>query len=114
MQCRFCHCNERTPCQIPVTADEDGSVRLARPDDEVAEVLPCQWYLNGVCNAPRCIEKLIAEWRGEEVALDLAADQRDFEMIGRELGILAPEEVTRESILERVRELRRLVGRKSA
>ena len=38
MQCRFCHCNERTPCQIPVTADEDGSVRLARPDDEVAEV----------------------------------------------------------------------------
>jgi hypothetical protein len=123
-QCRFCGCTEFTPCAIPTAEDPDGTVRLARSEEEVSNVLPCSWYIDRVCNAPACVEKLIAESRGELGVLlfdaagrkispaqlvDLAADDRDFTLIGRELGI-RPEELSREVILDRIRELRRSAG----
>jgi hypothetical protein len=131
-QCRFCHCTEFTPCGIALAADPDGTLRLARNDEEVFEVQACAWYLDRVCNAPACVERLIAEQRGTTSPrvllfdgqgrtvrlhgdadgnrdLDLAAADRDFALIGRELG-LAPEEITREAILDRVRFLRRMLA----
>jgi hypothetical protein len=62
-KCRFCGCTEFAPCPIPVTTDRDGTVRLARHEAEVDAVLPCAWYIDGVCNAPCCMEKLLAEWK---------------------------------------------------
>jgi hypothetical protein len=121
VHCRFCQCTEFTPCGIPVTEDRDGRVRLARGQEETDNVLPCSWYIDGVCNGPACIEKLLAEWRGEEpevllfdatgrklspLRLDLDAD---FVLIGRELGI-RQEELSREAVIERIRELRRRAG----
>jgi hypothetical protein len=125
-QCRFCQCTEFTPCGIAIAEDLDGTVRLARDEEEVSNVLPCFWYIDCVCTAPLCIERLIAESRGEGTtpvllfdatgrklplthALDLVADDRDFELIGRELGI-RPEELSREAVLDRIRELRRIAG----
>ena len=122
--CRFCQCTEFTPCGIPITQDRDGRVRLARGEEETDNVLPCSWYIDGVCNGPACLEKLFAECSGEEpevllfdatgrklspLRLDLAADDRDFTLIGRELGI-RPEELSREVMIERIRELRRRSG----
>jgi hypothetical protein len=122
--CRFCQCTEFTPCSISIAEDQDGTLRLARNADEIVDVRPCSWYLDGVCNAPRCIEKLLQEWgsvrpakvllfdasgrllmNAEDRLLDEAADDRDFNMIGAALG-LKLEEISRELILERIRELR--------
>lgn len=61
--CRFCGCTEFSPCPIAITRDVDGTMRLARDRGEAQEILACGWYLEGVCNAPPCIEKLIAEQR---------------------------------------------------
>jgi hypothetical protein len=127
--CRFCGCSEFKPCAIAVTEDCDRTMRLARSAEETIDLLPCAWYIDRVCNAPRCIEKLIVEWGGEigrpvqlfdasgrllmnaeYRALDAAADDRDFNMIGIALG-LKLNEVSREAILERIRELRE-IGRK--
>ena len=146
-QCRFCNCTEFSPCGIAIAQDPDGTIRLARLDAEVIEVLPCSWYIDRVCNSPACIERLIAERRSVVPAhqhvfnrqgccllcdlpqeclssrvllfdgqgraiplggrtLDLTADDRDFAVIGRELG-LRPEEISREAIVERIRELRK-------
>ena len=66
-RCRFCGCTEDEPCAIPI-AQEDGIFRLARNEGETAMIQPCAWFLPGVCNAPRCMEKLIAEW-GAKVLL---------------------------------------------
>ena len=60
-RCRFCGCTEDTPCRISVVEDDDGKVRLARNPEEASEDFPCSWYVRGVCNAPSCLEKLIAE-----------------------------------------------------
>jgi hypothetical protein len=62
-RCRFCGCTERNPCSIPITFDETGRQRLARSNAEALERIPCGWYLEEVCNAPACIEKLIQESR---------------------------------------------------
>lgn len=62
-QCRFCQCTELTPCGIAFVEDLDGTFRLARSDDEVSLLLPCAWYIDRVCNAPGCIQKLIDESR---------------------------------------------------
>lgn len=62
-KCRFCGCTELTPCLVPVTEDADGKVRLARNAEEMDGEFPCSWYVLGVCNAPVCVEKLIAESR---------------------------------------------------
>lgn len=124
-QCRFCHCAEFAPCTIAIAQDLDGTMRLARSEEEVLDVMPCRWYIDGCCNAPRCIMKLLAEWGGadtraevllfdfagrkltlaEDRALDSDADDRDFSMIGNALG-LERDQITREAILERIRELR--------
>ena len=69
-RCRFCGCTEETPCAIPIAADEGGVYRLARSEAETAMVEPCGWFLPQVCNAPRCMEKLIAEWGGGAVLFD--------------------------------------------
>jgi hypothetical protein len=62
-RCRFCNCTEDEPCIIAVTEDSDGKVRLARTPEEMDGEFPCSWYVLGVCNAPACVEKLIAESR---------------------------------------------------
>lgn len=62
-RCRFCGCSEDSPCFIAVAEDPDGKVRLARNLEETIADFPCQWYVVGVCNAPACLEKLIAESR---------------------------------------------------
>jgi|HubBroStandDraft_6_1064221.scaffolds.fasta_scaffold00550_16 hypothetical protein len=62
-RCRFCGCTEDAPCRISIAQDDDGTVRLARTPQETADEVPCGWYLPGVCNAPQCLEGLIAEWR---------------------------------------------------
>jgi hypothetical protein len=129
-QCRFCQCTELNPCGIALAQDPDGTLRLARNDDEVWDVQACAWYIEGVCSAPSCVEQLIAERRGEATprvflfdgqgraiplgdrSLDLAADDRDFRLIGRELGLLG--DISRELILDRIRELRRNAGERIA
>lgn len=60
-RCRFCGCTETEPCLISVVEEDDGRVRLARNRAEASEDFPCSWYVRGVCNAPACLEKLIAE-----------------------------------------------------
>jgi len=127
--CRFCGCTEQQPCAIPIALGPDGKERLARKNEEVLEIIPCSWYLEECCNAPACVERLIAECRGAAAPprvllfdgqgrtiplspgactpMDLAADDRDFALIGRELGLHA-NEVTREAILERIRRLRKV------
>jgi hypothetical protein len=112
-ECRFCHCSETTPCTIAIAEDGDGKARLARTDEEIVATLACRWYIPGVCSAPRCVEKLVAEWNnkvllfdaaGHELALDVAASDRDFRMIGIALGLPA-KEITREAILDRIHKL---------
>jgi hypothetical protein len=129
-QCRFCQCTEFTPCTIELAKDPDGVVRLARTEEEIVDVLFCAWYIDRVCTSPACIEKLAIERRSGRGAaspvllfdaqgrslspllstnLDLAADDRDFAVIGREVG-LSPEECTREAIVERIRQIRRAIA----
>jgi hypothetical protein len=126
-QCRFCQCTEFTPCGIALAQDPDGTVRLARNDEEVFDVQGCAWYIERVCSSPACVEQLIAERRGEAAprvllfdgqgraiplgdrALDIAAGDRDFALIGRELG-LRPDQISREAIVDRIRELRKAVA----
>jgi len=62
-RCRFCGCTEDTPCWIQIVTDAAGQVRLARETDENEEGFFCGWYVPSVCNAPACIERLIAESR---------------------------------------------------
>jgi hypothetical protein len=62
-RCRFCGCTEENACAIPIAEGSDGKQRLARSNEEVLEVIPCSWYLEECCNAPACLEKLIAESR---------------------------------------------------
>ena len=70
-QCRFCGCTEDHPCEIPVTEDTDGKIRLARSEDPLSfHSMLCHWYLPGVCSAPECLEKLIAEWRAKVFLFD--------------------------------------------
>jgi hypothetical protein len=66
-----------TPCTI-FTITEAGTVRLARRDDETRniEMMPCAWFLPGVCNSPECVEKLIEERRGRIVVLYGAGGER--------------------------------------
>lgn len=61
--CRFCGCTEDAACWVRVVSDVEGTVRLARDTEEEEEGFWCSWYLPSVCNAPACIEKLIAESR---------------------------------------------------
>ncbi|HZW05359.1 MAG TPA: hypothetical protein VFF58_00495 [Candidatus Nitrosotalea sp.] len=70
MSCRFCQCTEEKPCIIAMAVNPDGTVRLARNDQEVFDLLPCSWYIPGVCNAPFCIEKLLAEMRDNVLLFD--------------------------------------------
>lgn len=65
---------------------------------------PSEWY--------ECLEKLLAEWR-EISLMDSVADERDWALLGNELGI-KEEELTRELVVERIRELRKMAERKTA
>ena len=75
--CRFCRCTETTPCTIAIAQDANGTMRLARHEEEIVYEIACSWYMPGVCNAPRCIQKLVAEW-DEKVLL--------FDSTGRKVG----------------------------
>jgi hypothetical protein len=62
-RCRFCGCTGETPCRIALAVNSDDKECLAGPGDEVLGLIPCNWYIEEVCNAPACIEKLIEESR---------------------------------------------------
>lgn len=68
-RCRFCGCTDDAPCAIPI-AQEDGVFRLARNEGETTMIQPCAWFLPAACNAPRCMEKLIAEWGAKVLLFD--------------------------------------------
>lgn len=66
-RCRFCQCSEVEPCPIPVREDHDGVFHLAVSEEETTMILPCSWFLPGVCTSPVCIEKLLLESRNRVV-----------------------------------------------
>jgi len=68
--CRFCGCREDAPCPIFLVRDAAGIVRLARSEVESNEVIPCSWFVEGVCNSPICIEKLLLEKRNNVLLFD--------------------------------------------
>ena len=69
-RCRFCQCSEVEPCPIPVREDQDGVFHLAASEEETTMILPCSWFLPGVCTSPVCIEKLLLESRNRVVIFD--------------------------------------------
>ncbi len=68
--CRFCSCTQSAPCPILLHVEESGIVRLARNEEESNAVAFCEWYVEGVCNSPLCIEKLLEEKRGNVILFD--------------------------------------------
>lgn len=74
--CRFCNCNYDSPCVIPVREDGDGTWYLAKDEAEATLSIPCSWFLPGICNAPECIAKLVAELK-EFTRLEVKSGTRD-------------------------------------
>lgn len=72
--CRFCQCTEFAPCLILVREAEDGNFYLAKDEEEATEEMFCAWFLPGICNAPECMSKLVAELKGESPILLFEAD----------------------------------------
>jgi hypothetical protein len=64
-RCRFCNCSPDEPCIIPVGQDEEGNYFLAQSESEATEIVACNWFLPGICNAPACMEKLQQELRDD-------------------------------------------------
>jgi hypothetical protein len=62
--CRFCKCNSDEPCMIPVRLNEDATWYLAKDESEADCIVTCGWFLPGICNAPECMAKLVAELKG--------------------------------------------------
>jgi hypothetical protein len=69
-RCRFCQCGQDAPCVTPVREDDDGTFHLATSEVDATMLLPCSWFLPGVCSSPTCIEKLLLESRNRVVIFD--------------------------------------------
>jgi hypothetical protein len=69
-KCRFCQCSQIAPCAIPLREDDNGVFWLARSEDETSTIMPCSWFLPGVCTSPICVEKLLLESRNRVVIFD--------------------------------------------
>ena len=74
-RCRFCECTDDSPCSIQLREDDRGVFHLSRHVEETTLILPCDWFMPGICTNPFCMEKLLLESRNRVVLFDARGDR---------------------------------------